>query len=1279
MAELPGRTATLTPSRDAEKAPTNGSNVDDKPKEKPRIQKWVEKEAAAIWKSLQTNHLWQRMLKNTLATTIATIIAVLPAVVEVFGRATYLACITTVFGHPGRRFGQMMEALVLAVLGTLIGTGWATLGIYLSSLVSETDSAAAYTVKGVFLLVVLVIHGYLRSHTPRLFIMVLLMVIVTVVSLTGPSTEVTTTLVTTLLYPILTAVGVLLLVNVTVFPEFSSAFLGVTTIATLGETVGAVRNATEYFLSIESPTGEPEEEKLEEEAEEPTAAEDTPGEHTKEPVRLSKKDKIKALFHPAWKAAASKIKDPQPKEKIKLKTLTDGKGKLRAQLASCKAAQQECNFELAFAVLPPRDLKPISDTTMKRLVANTVALIGACESKYALMGDEEEKKEQEEQQESESRKSSNARSQSGDASRPTSTRHSSADGSEEDHEMKHQAKKAKGKDRLARELEEIEMVKPRREIEYGDPELFKNLIRHVKKPILEFQAKVDKVVNVVSSCLAYCYDVPRLPDGSRPPQGIELEELDIWTDFFTEAIADFDRECTNGLEEAGAMQDLNNSQVDIMPRMETFLVSSVILNMRQAALHTQEMLVHSRKLVEKRQSRHGRRQLWLPHIKWRKWLSSGGEDDTMVLPPGGRQDARTGSDKEEKDREDSAVNSEENLLEKRVTDEEAARGQDETMTDKPVEKEPQKKQKKKDIRTTRTHRLRNQLADATEYIYNSDDVLYALKLTIAVFLVTWPAFVGSWNYWYYENRGLWAALQLVLITEVAIGTSVNVFILRAVGTTMGCSWGFAAFEAGGGNRVILIVILVIGIIPSAYVQLGTKYVKAGMVAIISMCVVALATTDQTVPGSATENFLRRLLAFLIGAVVALGTEFVLFPVKARDRLVESLSAAIRQITEMEACMAYGIESETNVDVHTADVSERFEAAKAKAQAALAAAETFLPFTSQEPRLKGSFAGLALVYKEILFVLHQIVDKMDNMFQLRKEYGSSILEELNIHVYPYRRNVAGSITLLLFVVHEALTTKLPLPQFVPSARLAHLRMVNRVREVVMRKFQRQGSADSSGGGTPDENRRQSNRTSIDTTMVRKKLVRHKFLSWNAASAGQTEIIEYLEELIELVKLLVGANEFRSGLLMRPTYNEYLGKAGQRESQDSRASSERSGRPQEQQQQQQQPDTNLEESAEQDELRDVVPEQMTRQMTRQLTKKWSPKQTRDQIGGAVTKIKSEDQREAEKQKRRDEDELPRSLQRVRSRRLTGQSSHSGQSGEEMGRVRSRKTWDSNEARR
>lgn len=57
-------------------------------------------------------------------------------------------------------------------------------------------------------------------------------------------------------------------------------------------------------------------------------------------------------------------------------------------------------------------------------------------------------------------------------------------------------------------------------------------------------------------------------------------------------------------------------------------------------------------------------------------------------------------------------------------------------------------------------------------------------------------------------------------------------------------------------------------------------------------------------------------------------------------------------------------------------------------------------------------------------------------------------------------------------------------------------------------------------------------------VRRKAVRRKYLAWNAASAAGAEIIEYLEELVDLAKLVVGANEFRSGLLMRATYQDYV---------------------------------------------------------------------------------------------------------------------------------------------
>lgn len=80
------------------------------------------------------------------------------------------------------------------------------------------------------------------------------------------------------------------------------------------------------------------------------------------------------------------------------------------------------------------------------------------------------------------------------------------------------------------------------------------------------------------------------------------------------------------------------------------------------------------------------------------------------------------------------------------------------------------------------------------------------------------------------------------------------------------------------------------------------------------------------------------------------------------------------------------------------------------------------------------------------------------------------------------------------------------------------MVNRVRDVVQQAA-----------------RQEINRDVSDH--VRHRAVRQKYIAWNAASAAQAEIIEYLEELIDLAKLVVGANEFRSGLLMRTTYQGY----------------------------------------------------------------------------------------------------------------------------------------------
>jgi len=99
--------------------------------------------------------------------------------------------------------------------------------------------------------------------------------------------------------------------------------------------------------------------------------------------------------------------------------------------------------------------------------------------------------------------------------------------------------------------------------------------------------------------------------------------------------------------------------------------------------------------------------------------------------------------------------------------------------------------------------------------------------------------------------------------ENAVGSTVWMIFLRAAGTVLGSTLGYAAYESGHGNTITMGAIILILLIPAYYVQLGTKYQKAGMIFTVSMCVVSISTHLQTVPGTSFENFYKRASASLI--------------------------------------------------------------------------------------------------------------------------------------------------------------------------------------------------------------------------------------------------------------------------------------------------------------------------------------------------------------------------------------------------------------------------------
>ncbi|KAI1327485.1 hypothetical protein F5Y16DRAFT_410262 [Xylariaceae sp. FL0255] len=1025
----------------------------------PAGQQWVADTRATVLK----NNLWQIMLKNGLSTAIAIAIGVIPQIVAVHGHSTFYGAMATAFGQPGRRFGQMTETVSLIGIGSLLGVGWGDFGLWLSSLVDESNVNASWAIRAVIFFLGVVVHGLVRSAAPRLFHLLFFFTLVNLGILTAATKDVILAAATSVIYPVFTAIGVMIVINVTIYPQFSSGFLGKTTIETLGEAVNSVLATGDWFLS--------------------------------DMTAISPSDP-----------------DQTPREALsaRLAALSGKKESLRSCLGSCKAVQSECNFELVYAVLPPRSLKPISVTMMARLVQITICLINACEGKFALADSELDTSGGEESEE----KGKRAKPSPGPKTSPKATKH----------------------------IWRLDSIKPIRQIESGDLDLLEHVMSPIRQPVRALQEDMKEAVDLVMSALAYCYDVPHLPSGSVAPDGLMLEEIDIRTERFTLALQQFNLESAEALKRASATTYGKNLFGDITPRIETHLVSSFLINFGQAAGKVLEMLKHARVLVERRQHRNGRRRLYWPRISWIKWLTTGGELDGNMLPENARKEVRAGYGLTEDDNSNTSTE----VLTEPKRDEEAGDTHHIQPTVSDRGKIPRRKGPSKSTSSNALW-LRGLIADTVEFLLDSGDLGFALKMTIATLLLTtyslhlsWPAFVPSFNPWYVSVRGSWATFQLILVFEVSIGTSFQAFFLRALGTIIGCSIGIVAFEIGQGNLAVLIIVLAIGLIPANYLNSATRYNKAGVITIISLAVVGISTVVPVNQDPPWLTYAKRMVCFLIGGIVAVVVEMILFPVRARDRLVESLASSIKQISIMEASVAAGVDSAENVDIKSLALNASFTNAKEKAEQALSAAQTFLPFCLSEPRIKGNFKGQTLVYGEMIHVLFQIMDRMENMQHIRKLYGSSVLEELHAEVMPYRRNVAGCITLSLFAVDEALTTRLPLPQFLPSSRVAQLRYVARVRELLLdRKEQVSKDEMDARLSTVPQQRPLDNETMMSMT-------RQNFLAWNASSAGMMEIIEYLEELVDLAKLLVGVNAFRSGMLERPRFHEYLAKTKMRDS-------------------------------------------------------------------------------------------------------------------------------------
>lgn len=1089
--------------------------------------------------------LAKRIFKSTVNTTVALIFCLIPKVRNHLGNEPGMLPLISVIVHPGRRVSGTIQGAIYCTTGLLVGLAYSLLARFLAqrclgsswSILTEVQQyetnfyrfRSALAVLAVFETIMLFFHGWMRSVSAHYFAVVFpLFLVAHFAFLTSLSTG-AGTIANAYSTPFYLGIAMSFFWNLVLFPEFGGTYLGNSSVNAFNEIHKDLDDAINFFVSLgQTAMG------ADSNSDDGDVATDKRSNTTSNTL--------------------------YSKPITSLSKLLKYKSNILKKINVCGLVFQECMYEISYSYISPSKLETTFQT-FKELSIYINGIINACQLQFILLGKYEN-------------------------------------------------------------LNDISLgVNPDREITFADSSKLMKILERLRNPLYELHYSLSEIMYKINLVLAFCYDVkvekvyypdsfhnfkfPKVTKRTDIPQDIKFGET---IDQLETAFKNFESVFREELLK------MNRKLID--PNDEMFLLSSFLMNFKEIVNAVVVQGRNTQKLFELRRQEESKgwlrgKHFWFTFLRNFKsftvWLvgapTAGTESDALQGEP--QAGASYGHHPAEVIKR-PAQNENDILDQKKVTHKSY---DDEKVSLLPLPSIVSDITEKSSVPSiteveqgTVSYVRRLMIALNDFCIKSKEHFRFGFQVTVALQLVSFPMFVPQLRHWYINYRGGWVGFVCILCLEPSVGGTFWVFFLRGVGVILGAFWGLVSYYAGGphnGDPYLETIVTIFGAVPGFYYYLGTPYVKAAIIQIISIYVVLLAATlPTTIPSAIPISFGKRCLAVGYGGVVALIVQVLIFPIKARDQLNEELSFICGCLSNMLLLYATGLEGET-VDKSMSETRyEKINTLSKSAKAALGRAESYNRLTRQEPRLKGEFTELEKIFDQVMFVQTQIVERIDTAALLRRHNGSAIIEELNEVVYPYRRQLIGSLTSLMREVQEAFINKTPLPQYSPSARIAHRRLINKVRQTLEIQYASKLSSRVSSRltlaresinetssttdvsisteGNDEENlmmkslkrrhRYTPARFSTSTTSPlsipaqvavptepyineinavereqQEYILKGKFLAWNASSAAMEEIIEYIEELIYLTKILVGVNEFKYGFLSRPLYKDWATEA------------------------------------------------------------------------------------------------------------------------------------------
>ncbi|PWN50164.1 hypothetical protein IE53DRAFT_316325, partial [Violaceomyces palustris] len=359
-------------------------------------------------------------------------------------------------------------------------------------------------------------------------------------------------------------------------------------------------------------------------------------------------------------------------------------------------------------------------------------------------------------------------------------------------------------------------------------------------------------------------------------------------------------------------------------------------------------------------------------------------------------------------------------------------------------------------RSPKALNARIRLSRLLVHLKRSRHLKFAFKLAAGVALLSLPAWLGSSHArsWWTAQRGQWLIITYIWCLETSTGASLRVSIFRLAGTISGGVWGLCMWEISRGNPYAMAFLLILTDLPGAYFILNTNAEGVGIVFGITATIIALIPQlhleYDTVPLLAWN---RSYMIFL-GIVAALIVNLVAWPFHARVDLVRQISRATSQLQQLYLSLSR--QMLMGGFVASAESTEAFERLEEGIQKRLVHARSLLVLMDAEISL---VPKPTRVLDTILNKLQTIADLLGGLRRCREHGMKSIQQEAVLNVLEMRHAMVSSLLINLWCLGQALITRAPLPQFLPSPRLA-------LEELTAAVAEQLSSAPEADGGLPD---------------------------------------------------------------------------------------------------------------------------------------------------------------------------------------------------------------------